>query len=120
MIIDTNNNNKKRVIRLALALPLLFAPFIQAPADDRTQVAAAIGAETRPSGPVPAAPTKVPTKTAPTETQPAASSPVAAPAESGFTQAQIWLGVGVAAFLGAVGGGGGGGGSPNSTSSSTP
>ena len=113
----------RRLISEGLIAVLIFAPVVNAYADGRTQIAAAIGAEeSKPAAPAPS--TTSPAKPPPssTSTTPAAESPANAAAEtssdSGLSQAQIWLGVGVAAFLAAVGGGGGGGGSssPNSTS----
>lgn len=110
----------RRVFSLGLATTLVTTPMLSVYAGGQTQIAAAIGAEEN-----------KPAVTTPSTTSPAktpASSPSTAPAtvptagsasadtSSGpeLSQAQIWLGVGVAAFLAAVGGGGGGGSSTTS------
>jgi len=112
----------QRAVPLGLAVTLVLAPAVRVYADDRTQIAAAIGAEeSKPAAPAQTpsttAPAKAPAKsTSPTSaaTAPAKTTAADASSDSGFSQAQIWLGVGVAAFLAAVGGGGGGGGSTTS------
>ena len=97
---------KKRAIRLALAAAILIAPLARAQESDRTQIAAAIGAEEpAPPAPKPTAPATLPTTPPQTTAEAPKPTSVEPPAEEGFTQAEIWLGVGVAAFLAAVGGG---------------
>lgn len=102
-----------RGVSMSVAVILALAPMSgSVHADDRQQIAAAIGAEeSRPTAPAsstttPAAKPSSPTSkvAAPTKTDAADAS-----TDSELSQAQIWLGVGVAAFLAAVGGGGGGG-----------
>ena len=101
----------RRFISLSVATTLMLAPVMYLRADDRTQVAAAIGAEEpKPAAPAQTAPVQPPTS--PTSPTPAAPSPASTTtadtsSDAGFSKAQIWLGVGVAAFLAAVAGGGG-------------
>jgi len=108
----------RRLISGGLIAALVSAPMVNVYAGGQTQIAAAIGAEeSKPAAPASSttSPAKPPSSTS---TTPAAESPANAAADtssdSGLSQAQIWLGVGVAAFLAAVGGGGGGGSSTTS------
>jgi hypothetical protein len=104
----TTDAKKKPIIYLTMCAVLAVAPLVRAQDGARTQVAAAIGAEEKPVAP--AAPTNNQPTPAPEPTAEAPQSkPVEQPSEGGLSKAQIWLGVGVAAFLAAVAGGGGGG-----------
>lgn len=105
MTIDTR---KKPIFYLVMCAVLAVAPLARAQDSGRTQVAAAIGAEEKPA--TPAAPTNNPPTPPPESTAEAPQpKPAEQPAGEGLSKAQIWLGVGVAAFLAAVAGGGGGG-----------
>ena len=102
----------RRLVSWGLVTTLVSSPMLNVYAGGQTQIAAAIGAEeSKPAVTQPS--TTSPAKTSPssTSTTPAAaSSAEAASADTSsgpeFSQAQIWLGVGVAAFLAAVAGGG--------------
>jgi hypothetical protein len=98
---------KRPIIYLTISAILVIAPLARAQDSERTQVAAAIGAEEQPVAPA-APPSNQPTpapETTAEAPQPTATEPSS---EEGLSKAQIWLGVGIAAFLAAVGGGGGG------------
>ena len=96
---------KKCAIHLTIAATIVIAPLARAQDVARTQVAAAIGAEEEPVT-KPPAPTNKQTTPAPQTPAEAPESGAGEPsAGEGLTSAQIWLGVGVAAFLAALGGG---------------
>lgn len=99
---------RKPILYVTTCAILAVAPLARAQDSERTQVAAAIGAEEKPVAP--AAPANNQPARAPETTAEAPQPKPAEPAAGeGLSKAQIWLGVGVAAFLAAVAGGGGGG-----------
>jgi hypothetical protein len=104
---------KKLAAHLILAAMVMFAPLAYARDATQTQVAAAIGAEEEPVA-KPPAPTNEQPKPAPETAAATPPESVEPSAGKGLSSAEIWLGVGVAAFLAAAGGGGGGGGSTTS------
>jgi hypothetical protein len=110
----------RRLVSLGLATTLATAPMLNVYAEGQTQIAAAIGAEeSKPAATTPSttSPPKAPassTSTAPATVQTAGTASADTSSGPELSQAQIWLGVGVAAFLAAVGGGGGGGSSTTS------
>lgn len=103
----TIGKQKTTAAYLLLAATIAMAPVAYAAPGEQTQVAAAIGAEE----PQPSAPTPTPQATQPTAPVPTTSQATPPPTEEaaggeGLSKAEVWLGVGVAVFLAAVGGGG--------------
>jgi hypothetical protein len=110
----------RRLVSVGLATTLVSVPILNVYAGGQTQIAAAIGAEeskpaaTTPSTTSPAKAPASPATTAPAPDQAAGTASADTSSGPELSQAQIWLGVGVAAFLAAVAGGGGGGSSSTS------
>lgn len=107
---------KRRAIHLALVVAMLAAPVVQATESANIQVAAAIGAEPKPTTPAtkpPAAKTTTPPKTTTGQTSGTTTTAAASEPDTGVSN-WVWIGLGAAALLAIIGGGGGGNGGSTS------